>query len=217
MTRLVWDAVGERRFETGIDRGVVYWTRPGFIQPAVVWNGLISVDEQTAYEVKPFYQNGVKFLDALVLDDFSAVVTAYTYPDEIDYLSGVKQFDHGLWFGQQKPRTFSMSYRTMVGDDTSPGDEHFRLHLLYNLRALPDARSYASKGDTPEATTFKWTVVSRPNLTSGYRAISHVIIDSKDTDPELMTLIEESVYGTESLPPVMPAIDILMGMFDGFY
>ena len=59
MTALVWDQVGERLYETGVDRGVLYL--PG--GSAVPWNGLISINEMVSREVKPYYIDGIKFLD----------------------------------------------------------------------------------------------------------------------------------------------------------
>ena len=43
---LVWDKVGERLFETGVDRGVLYVPNAaGVYDTGVAWNGLTTVTE----------------------------------------------------------------------------------------------------------------------------------------------------------------------------
>ena len=46
MSKLVWDAIGEHRYETGVDHGVLYQvTNAGKYSNGVAWNGLTSVSE----------------------------------------------------------------------------------------------------------------------------------------------------------------------------
>ena len=45
MSRLVWDNTGERLYETGVKRGVLYPAVNGEYPAGVVWNGLTSVSE----------------------------------------------------------------------------------------------------------------------------------------------------------------------------
>ena len=46
MSRLVWDKVGERFYETGLDRGVLYpMGTGGTSDKGVAWNGLTAVNE----------------------------------------------------------------------------------------------------------------------------------------------------------------------------
>ena len=53
MPALVWDQVGERLYETGVDHGVLYIPdATGVYANGVAWNGLTSVSE-TPLEPKP--------------------------------------------------------------------------------------------------------------------------------------------------------------------
>lgn len=61
MATLVWDKVGERIYQVGVDHGVLY-LQDG---TAVPWNGLIDVEESSDSELKSFYLEGVKFLENL--------------------------------------------------------------------------------------------------------------------------------------------------------
>ena len=45
MARITWDGVGEKLFETGTDRGVLYIQDKGAYPKGVAWNGLTSVTE----------------------------------------------------------------------------------------------------------------------------------------------------------------------------
>ena len=43
--KIVWDAIGERRFETGLSHGVLYPYGTNGYDSGVAWNGLISVSD----------------------------------------------------------------------------------------------------------------------------------------------------------------------------
>ena len=46
MTALTWDQVGDRRYETGVDKGVLYLADPsGQYTEGEAWNGLTAVNE----------------------------------------------------------------------------------------------------------------------------------------------------------------------------
>jgi hypothetical protein len=64
MTEIKWDEVGARRYETGVDRGVLYLPAG----TAVPWNGLTAVTENVERDVKSYYIDGVKYLDQQVPD-----------------------------------------------------------------------------------------------------------------------------------------------------
>ena len=73
MARLVWDNVGERFYEAGVDRGVLYVDDVG-----TPWSGLVSVDETpTGGEARPFYIDGVKYLNLSAQEEFAATISAY--------------------------------------------------------------------------------------------------------------------------------------------
>src|SRR3954467_2785447 len=111
MTALVWDQIGERRYETGVDHGVLYLSNSN----AIPWNGLVSVNETVSQEIKSFYVDGVKYLDYRVPGSYSAKLSAFPYPDELDDLMGMTEFVPGM-FAHDQPvsKLFNLSYRTKV-------------------------------------------------------------------------------------------------------
>ena len=110
MVALVWDQVGDRSYETGVDRGVFY-TRAGL---GTVWNGLVSVTEtNNGGEVKPIYLDGKKIFDFVEGEDFQMDIEAYYAPDAFRDADGIVALAPGLFATQQPRRTFGFSYRTL--------------------------------------------------------------------------------------------------------
>jgi len=105
---LVWDQPGERLFETGVDRGVIY-LRDG---RSAAWNGLIGIDEDPNSESKSYYMDGVKYLETMIQGEFSGKIKAYTYPDEFAYAVGIDEPSPGLSFYEQPSKNFNLTYRT---------------------------------------------------------------------------------------------------------
>ena len=165
MTALVWDQVGERRYETGVDRGVLYPPSGD----AVPWNGLISVNETVSREVKPYYIDGVKFLDHHVPGSYSAKLSAFTYPDEMDALIGTQEFSPGVFVHDQRsPKLFNLSYRTRVGNDIEGMDHAYKVHILYNLLATLDDVTYTTNGASVDPRRFHGQISGTPSQMLGH-------------------------------------------------
>lgn len=210
MTALVWDAPGQRSYQAGIDRGVLY-LHSGL---AVPWNGLTGMEETTDSDYRAYYVDGIKFLEILSPGEFSGKLKAWTYPDELDQLLGIATVALGLSFHEQPPRSFNLSYRTKSGNDTDP-DSGYTIHLLYNVIAKPDTysfKTYTSNSLTP--TEFSWTITGTPPIIGGYRPTVHVTIDSLDTAPNAFQAIEDILYGTPSNAPRLPSIAELKSIFE---
>lgn len=208
MTALVWDKTGERLYQIGLDRAVLY-LKDG---AAVVWNGLTSVDESSTAEVKPFYMDGVKYLETVVPGDWEGKLKAFTYPDEFDQVMGIIEPSVGLSFHDQPSKSFNLSYRTGVGNDLSQ-DHSYKIHLLYNLVANPDSHSFATLSDKAEPVEFTWTLSGTPQKAASYKPTVHISIDSADTPPNLLQVLENILYGTLNTQPRFPSIDEVAAMF----
>ena len=208
MTTLAWDEVGEKVYQTGVDHGVLY-LNDGTTAP---WNGLTGVEEDSTSEVKSFYQEGVKFLQNFIPGDYEGKLKAFTYPEEFDRVNGVSSISPGFDLYDQPASSFSLSYRTLIGNDITP-DHGYKIHILYDVIANPDSVSFDSLTDSVSATEFAWSLSGTPQRLLGYRPTVHITLDSTQTPPEVMQLLEDQLYGTESSAPRLPPLSEIAGYF----
>lgn len=202
MTRLSWSKEEDRNFEYGVDRGVFY-PKNGIGYP---WSGLVSVRETTIdASQNRIYVDGVGLLNHLLIGGFSADISAITYPDEFTPYDG---YD-GLRTGQGR-RYFDFSYRTMQSD----GD--YKIHLVYNAIATPSDKNYSSLNDSVEATLFSWNLTTRSTLIPDAKSSSHIVVDSKHTNPGALEAIEKTLYGNDVSTAYMPSITDLLAIFEEF-
>ena len=69
---LTWDNTGERYFETGVDRGVLFVLRSGRYSTGVPWNGLTAVNESTSgAESNPVYADNMKYLNLISAEEYN--------------------------------------------------------------------------------------------------------------------------------------------------
>jgi hypothetical protein len=200
MSRLEWGKVGDRFYETGVDRGVLYPE----LGPGVVWNGLVSVSEETSGgDLESFYFDGVKYLDIVANEDFQATIEAFSAPPEFAACEGNKMLSPGLFATQQPRRTFGMSWRTLIGNDLQGTDHGYKLHIVYGATAAPSSRSYQTLSSSAEPETRQWTVSTVPPPANTYKPTAHFVIDSTKIDPYLLGNIETLLYGSEDQDPVL--------------
>lgn len=194
MPSLTWDRVGDKTYESGLDKGVLYLPDGS----AVVWNGLTSVIESFDKETTPVYYDGMKINELVTLGDFSATMTAVTYPDEFSEVEGMGSLRRGGFLGDQTPQSFGLCYRTMVGNDLSGSDYGYKIHIVYNLVAIPSDKTYASLSDSPTLVEFEWKLTAVPEELPGFRPTAHIVINSKDFDPWLLEDLEGMLYGSST-------------------
>lgn len=199
--KLVWDKVGERQYETGVEKGVLYpQSAEGTYPKGVAWNGLTGVTESpSGAEPTALYANNKKYLNLMSAEEFGATVEAYTYPDEFGVCNGEAELTAGISIGQQKRTPFGMSYQTKVGNDTNP-DAGYKIHLIYGALAKPSERAYATVNDSPEAITFSWEVSTTPVEVEGFKPTAILTVDSTKVAKAKMTALEEILYGKDGEP-----------------
>lgn len=207
MTRLLWDAEGERIYETGTKRGVLYKkTTAGAYGTGVAWNGLTGVTESpSGAEETALYADDIKYLSMRSAEEFGATVEAYTYPDEWAECDGSAALAEGVYIGQQVRRGFGMCYQTVMGNDAQGDNYGYKLHIIYNAMAAPSQRAYSTINDSPSAITFSWEIKTTPvSFGENLRPSSTLTIDSTLCDPEILATIEDKLYGTADSEPTLP-------------
>lgn len=207
MSKIVWDQTGERLYETGVDRGVLYpISSTGQYTPGVAWNGLTGVTESpSGAEATDLYADNIKYLSMRSAETFGCTIEAYTYPDEFEQCDGSASLATGVSIGQQARKVFGFCYRTLLGNDVDGQDHGYKLHLVYGATASPSERAYATVNDSPEAITFSWEVSTTPVNVSGFKPTACVTIDSTKADPECLAALEEILYGKDAGAEGTPA------------
>lgn len=204
MTALVWDGTGERFYETGVDRGVLYVMNDGSYGSGVAWNGLTAVTESpSGAEATDIYADNIKYGTLRSAETFGCTIEAYTYPTEFGECDGSASVEKGVYIGQQTRKTFGFSYRTYVGSDTDAAEDNYKIHLVYGATASPSEKAYSTVNDSPEAITFSWEVSTIGVNVSGYKSTATMIIDSREVDPEKLKTFEAKIYGDESGEPTL--------------
>lgn len=210
MATLVWDEPGERVYQTGVDRGVLY-LHDGTV---VAWNGLTGIEDSSNSELKSFYLDGVKYLENLSPGDFVGKLKAFTYPDEFDSVNGIVEAAPGLAYYDQQPMSFNLSYRTKIGNDLEGVEHAYKIHILYNILANPESHSFGTlQNSAVQPIEFGWTLTGTPLKIKKFRPTVHVSIDSRKMPPYILKILEDKLYGTVDNNPSLPSIQEVAELF----
>lgn len=205
MATLTWDVQGERYYETGVSKGVLYPFKEGKYSKGVAWNGLTAVNENpSGAEPTPLYADDIKYLNLLSNEEFAATVEAYTYPDEFAECDGSAELAVGVSVGQQKRIPFGLSYVTKLGNDTDGQDHGYKIHLIYGALAKPTQKNYATINDSPEAITFSWELSTTPVAVPNMKPTACITIDSTKVGSDKLKKIEDKLYGRDSEEATLP-------------
>ena len=197
--KLVWDQSGEKFYETGVDRGVLFPMAGAAYGEGEAWNGLISVDEQpSGAEPTPLYANNKKYLELMSAEDFGMTIGAYTFPAGFRQCLGVKEIAPGVYVSQQTHVPFGMTYRTLIGNDTKKNAFGYKIHLVYGATAKPSEKSNKTVNESPEAAEMSWECSTTPVEVPNCDPAAHIEIDSTTIDADTLKSIEDILYGTET-------------------
>lgn len=204
MTRIQWGREEDKSVQGGLDRGVLY----PIDKPAVAWNGLVSVQESGSQQSSSYYVDGRKFLTTVTPREYSATLSAITFPDEFAEICGIIEAADGLFLDSQVPDQFGLSYRTMYGDG-----KHYKIHILYGVTAsMSDVQYETLSSSANDPTPFEFAISAIPQPIAGFRPTSHVMVDTKHIDPEVMANIENLLYGGYGQEAQLPSIQSLYEM-----
>lgn len=201
MAVIVWDATGERQYELGVSKGVLY--KATLTDPyglGVAWNGLTNVTESPeGAELTELYADGIKYAALRSAETYKTTIEAYMYPDEFAECDGSVEPVDGLRLGQQKRKPFGFCYRSEVGDDvTEAGDGDYKLHLVYGASAAPSERTHGTINDSPDVGTMSWDVNTTPVAVPGYKPTSCLTVDSAKVNAAKLAALEKILYGVSA-------------------
>lgn len=202
MSKLVWDAVGERLYETGTKKGVLYVQEGGKYPTGVAWNGLTAVTESPdGAEPTDLWADDIKYLSIRSVENYKGTIEAYMFPDEFAACDGSATLMDGVTIGQQPRKPFGFSWVTTIGNDTQYDDYGYKIHLVWNATASPSEKSYQTINDSPEAITFSWEIDTTPINVTGHKPTAHMEIDSTKFTGEKkakLTALENVLWGADA-------------------
>lgn len=195
--KITWDATGERRFETGLSKGVLYPYGTDSYGAGVPWNGLTSVsDSPEGAEASDLWADNIKYGSLRSAETAKGTIEAYTYPEEFAECDGSATPVKGVRLGQQKRKPFGFVYCTVIGNDTND-EAGYLLHIVYGATASPSEKQYQTINDSPEAMTFSWEYETTPVSVDGYKPTATITIDSTAVNATKLAALEAILYGKD--------------------
>ena len=215
MTVLQWDLSGERLYESGVKKGVLFLQNSlGAYPLGVAWNGLTAVTESpSGAEASPIYADDIKYVNIMSVEEFGATIEAYTYPDEFAACDGSSELAVGVAIGQQARSVFGLAYQTTIGNDVDGLDHGYKLHLIYGALASPSEKGYQTINDSPEAITFSWEVSTTAVAVTGKKPTAYLVIDSTKVDAAKLAAFEAILFGTAGDDSRLPLPDEIATLF----
>lgn len=205
--RLVWDQTGEKFYELGTDRGVIYpQSSNGTYPQGAAWNGLTGVTySPSGAEATKLYANNGQYVSLLSAEEVGGTITAYTYPDEFAACNGEAELVAGVRVGQQARKTFGLTWRTFVGNDTDGQEHAYIIHIMYGCQASPSEKAYTTINDSPEAIELSYEVTTTPVNVTNMKPTAYIEIDSRTVSAEALKALEDKLYGTDAASGGSPA------------
>lgn len=215
MAKLVWDQTGERLYETGTKKGVLYpISETGTYPQGYAWNGLTAVTESpSGADTTAIYADDIKYLNLVAIEEFGGTIEAYMYPDAWAACDGSVEAAPGVVLGQQTRKTFGLVFQSTIGNDTEGTDYGYKLHLIWGALASPSERAYQTINDSPEANSMSWEFSTTPvEVTTKVggktlRPVSNLTVDSTKVDKENLKKLEDILFGTEEVEARLPLPD----------
>lgn len=199
MVKLVWDQSGQRLYETGTSKGVLFVQKAdGSYDKGVAWNGLVSVKKAPdGAESSPQYADNIKYLDLMSAENLKGSIDAFTYPEEFEPCDGSAAVNPGVYVGQQSRVPFAMAWSTIVGNDTQGNAYGEKIHIIYNAKVSPSERAYETVNEDPTALTFSWEYSTTPVDLSdiGLDPAAGVTVSKTEVSEAAWKSLTDTLYG----------------------
>lgn len=207
MAKIEWDKTGERKFQLGVSKTVLYKQVKGAYPKGVAWNGITSIKESPdGADATDLWADNIKYGSIRAGEKYNFTPEAYYYPPEFGECDGSAEVATGVTIGQQKRKSFGLSWQTGIGSDE---DEElgYMLHLVWGATASPSERSHETVNDSPDAETFSWDCDTTPVKVTGFKPTAHMELDSTKVPAAKMEKLLNILYGTANTEPYLPMPD----------
>ena len=219
MVKLLWDQAGERVYETGTSKGVLFvQDETGAYGTGVAWNGLVSVKKSPdGAEETPVYADNMKYLSLFSAENLKGSIDAFTYPEEFEECDGSAQVHPGVYVGQQTRKPFGLAWTTIVGNDTQGNAYGEKIHIIYNSKVSPAERAYETVNESPSTITFSWNFTTTPVDLSAINLdpSAGIVIDKTQVSAAAWTALTDKLYGTATGTSTLPSIQEVITLTAG--
>lgn len=200
MSKLVWDQVGEKLWETGVDRTVLFpMTAAGGYNAGVAWSGITAINESpSGAEPTKIYADNIVYGVLMSPEEDALTIEAFTYPEEYAACIGEETIVTGAVIKQQNHLHYGLAYRTMIGNDTVGTAHGYKIHIFWDCVSGASEDSNSTINDSPEQKTFSWSVTALPVNAKGYQPTASLVIDSTKVTKAKLDQIEALLYGTDA-------------------
>lgn len=218
MSEIVWDDMNTRDYRAGISHGVLYTLSGNVYTNGVPWNGLISISDKPSRQQKdPLYIGDMVQRYALSIEEYAGEIKAVMYPDAFIPCLGYSSLVKGVYFTQQEPVMFGLSYFVHTGLIPSGDETHGELHLIYNA-IVTDSVSFTHEtmggGKAIEEMSIPFATMAMEN--GRFTPTSHIVIDSKKIVPKRRQHYDSllrTLHGTETTKPQLPLPSDIINLF----
>lgn len=222
MTKIIWDKVTERKFQTGVNKGVLYVRDDnGQYMDGVPWNGLTTVTESpSGAESNIQYADNIPYLNIKSAEQFGCTIEAFSSPPEFEQCDGTAEIAPGVYLHQQSRKSFGFSWQNRLGNDTQGVNYGYRINVAWGLDANPSERTHATINESPEAASLSWEVTSTPTEVGTVGGIefmpsAKMSFDSDKADSTALAALEDLLYGTPGAEPRLPSPAEVIALFQG--
>lgn len=217
---LVWDAVGTRKFHTGISKVALY-VAPGTGETAltnsdykagVAWQGVTALNENPeGAEATAVYADDMKYLNTYSAEDFKCTLECLDYPDEFNPCLGILEFgDDGAFITQQERRGFGLVYLHKIGSDTKGNDDDQVIHLVYGGYAAPTERNHSTINESTEQDSMSFEISTTPVTvtanSNAYKPTAHLFFKKSALGTTKWNNLIAACYGTNGESATDPVL-----------
>lgn len=209
MARINWDVEGQKFYELGVSKGVLFVKDSEGYGAGVPWYGLTAVNENpTGGEAQDLWADDILYASFRSTERYEATIEAFTYPNEFAVCDGSAEIVPGAYLGQQGRKRFGFAFVTKIGSDADDSEPSaYRLHIVYGASAKPSGKDHSTINDSPDAATMSWKIDTLPVAVTGHKPTATFELDSRTVDAEKLKQIEDLLYGTETDEPKLPMPD----------
>lgn len=214
---LTWDKVGERFYETGVSKGVLYpMQNDGSYGGGAAWSGLTKITKSPeGGEETALYADDIKYLSLYSVEELKGTIEAYTYPDEFAVCDGSASVAKGVTFQQQERRPFALAWVNRIGNDIQGASFAYKINLVYGVRVSPSEKASETINETPGAQTFSWGFSASKQDTGDMKLLptASIEIDTRYAPADKVTELETMIFGSESKAAKIPSVKEVLAMF----